>query len=289
MLDIRKLLFPIEFHEKSLEIVRVAGGIARRFGSEIVLLHVIAPESYSERDRKDGRPLQSGDLISEFLRYAEKDLHEPLRAALDGLALKCLVRQGDPANEIVAAAQEESVNLIVMPARGYKGFYRYLIGSVTAKVMHDTDRPVLTAAHLENAANQDLTIKHVLCGVTFSEHSREVLKCAATVAAEFHAKLTIAHVTPNVEAYGPGGDYVDRPWKDELVRSAQELVATIQQQVGVQGEAAVESGNPGVGLSRIARQIGADLLVVGCHNSGGHFGSEGYGIISESPIPVLSV
>jgi nucleotide-binding universal stress UspA family protein len=134
-----------------------------------------------------------------------------------------------------------------------------------------------------------LGINHVLCGVTFSDHSRDVLKCAAKVAAEFQARLTIAHVTPDVEIYGPGGTYVDRGWRDELVGSAQELIVKIQQEVGVKAETAVESGDPGTALSRIAQKIGADLLVVGCHNSGGHLGSNGYGIISESEIPVLSV
>jgi len=289
MLEIRKILFPIEFHETSLRIIRVAAGIARRFHSEIVLLHVIAPESYSPRDWKDGQPLASSDLLGEFIGFAEKDLHESVRSELEDLRVRCMVRQGDPASEIVEVAREESMNLIVMPARGYRGFYRYLIGSVTATVIHETDRPVLTAAHLGQVPNHELGINHVLCGVTFSDHSRDVLKCAAKVAAEFQARLTIAHVTPDVEIYGPGGTYVDRGWRDELVGSAQELIVKIQQEVGVKAETAVESGDPGTALSRIAQKIGADLLVVGCHNSGGHLGSNGYGIISESEIPVLSV
>jgi nucleotide-binding universal stress UspA family protein len=289
MLEIRKILFPIEFHETSLGIIRVAAGIARRFRSGITLLHVIAPESYSPRDWKNGQPLASGDLLGDFIEFAEKDLHESVRPELEALQVRCIVRQGDPANEIVEAAREESMDLIVIPARGYSGFYRYLIGSVTAQVIQDTDRPVLTAAHLERTPNQELGVKHVLCGVTFSEHSREVLQCAAKVAAEFGAKLTIAHVTPDVEMYGPGGTYVDRGWRDELVFSAQELIGKIQRDVGVKAEAAVESGDPGAALHRIAQKIGADLLVAGCHNSGGHLGSNGYGIISESEIPVLSV
>ncbi|MGD0964235.1 MAG: universal stress protein [Candidatus Acidiferrales bacterium] len=288
-MDIRKILFPIEFHETSLRIIGVAASIARRFHSELVLLHVIAPGSYSPRDWKDGQLLESRDLLTEFVGFAEKDLHESVRPELEGLPVRCLVRQGDAAEEIAAVSREESMDLIVMPTRGYTGFYRYLIGSVTAKVIHDTERPVLTAAHLERTPNYEFGVKHVLCGVTFSGHSHEVLKCAAKVAAEFQARLTIAHVTPDVEMYGPGGNYVDRPWKDELVLSAQELIAKIQQQMGVQAETAVDSGDPGIALSRIANRIGADLLVVGCHTSGGHLGSNGYGIISESRIPVLSV
>ena len=289
-MEIRKVLFPVEFHEASLRLIWVAADIVRRFHAQLVILHVVAPESYSARDWKKGRPLASGDLLGELVRYAEQDLRESVQPAVEGLPLRCIVAQGDAASGIIEAARNESVDLIVMATRGNRGFYRHLIGSVTTKVMYETDCPVLTSAHLEKVdAHRELKLDRVLCGVTFSEHSLDVLKCAAQVAAEFQAKLTIAHVTPDVEMYGPGGNYIDRGWKQDLVRSAQELAGRLQQQVGIAAEVAIESGDPGAGLSRIAARTGADLLVVGCHNSGGHFGSNGYGIISQSLVPVLSV
>lgn len=289
MLNVHKILFPIEFHETSLRIFRVAAGIARRFDSEIVLLHVVAPANYSPQDWKGTQPLNSDTLLGELLEYSDRELHSSLRTEIEGLRLKSSIRKGYTASEIVEAARDESIDLIVMPSRGYKGFYRHLMGSVTAKVMHDTDRPVLASAHLETRPDHNVNVKRVLCGVTFSEHSLQVLRCAAKVAAEFQAGLTIAHVTPDVERYGPGGMVVDRGWKDELVLSAQELIAKIQRQADVKGDAAVGSGDPGVVLSQIAQRTGADLIVVGCHDSGGHFGSNVSAIISESQIPVLSV
>jgi nucleotide-binding universal stress UspA family protein len=287
MLDIRKILFPVEFHEASLQILRVACGIARRFNAEIIVLHVVG--TGHDFSPNDDVTLDSGNLLDELVGYAERSLYEPVRQELEGLRVKCMIRKGHAAQEIVEAAREESASVIVMPTRGYKGFYSRLMGSVTAKVMYDADRPVLTAAHLDNLTSRDLTVKHVLCGVTFSEHSREVLRCAASVSAEFQAKLTIAHITPDVEMYGPGGNYIDQNWKKELVLSAQELIASLQRETGVKGEVAVDSGDPGAALSRIAQQVGADLLVAGCHGSGGHFGSHGYEIVSESQVPVLSL
>lgn len=288
MLRIGKILVPVEFHETSLRILAVAGSIARRFHSEIVLLHVVAPESYSQREWKQNRPIGREDLLPELFEYAERDLHESVRPELEGLPLKCVVRNGDASTEIIEALRQEAVDLIVMATHGRKGFYSHLIGSVTAKVMYASDRPVLAAAHFSGLPNPDGT-RHVLCGVTFAEHSQSTLKCAAKIAAEFQAKLTIAHVTPSVDLYGPGGAVVDRRWQDELVHSAEELIARVQQETGVRGESAVESGDPGTGLSKIADCVGADLLVVGCHYSGGHMGTNSYGIIAESKIPVLSV
>jgi nucleotide-binding universal stress UspA family protein len=132
-------------------------------------------------------------------------------------------------------------------------------------------------------------VKHVLCGVTFSDHSRATLRCAAKIAEEFQAKLTIAHVAPDVRLYGPGGMYAEGGWERELIASANELVTRVREETGVTGESAVESGDPGKGLAKIAAQVGADLLVVGAHFGGGHLGANRYSILAESPVPVLSV
>lgn len=288
MLKLGRILLPVEFHETCLRVIGVADSIARRFHSEIVLLHVIAAESYSQQEWKNGRPVMGDALLDELLSYAEKHLHETVRPGLKGLPVKGVVRQGDPSSEIIKVAEEETVDLIAMATRGRTGFYGHLIGSVTAKVMHESDKPVLTGTNFPEVP-QPWNAQHVLCGVTFSEHSLATLKCAGRIANEFQAKLTIAHVTPSVDLYGPGGTYADRRWQQELVASAEELIAKVQEQTGVKGEAAVEGGDPGAGLSKIGVRVGADLLVVGAHFGGGHLGANGYGIIAESKIPVLSV
>jgi nucleotide-binding universal stress UspA family protein len=289
MLEVHKILVPIEFHEATLHVIGAADCIARRFHSGIVLLHVIAPESYSKRDWRNGHPLAPDNLISELFSYAETELHEKLPPDLKGLAVKCIVRQGDASTEIVAAAKDEAVDLIVMPTRGRKGFYGHLIGSVATKVMYESDRPVLTGTNFPEVMSRGWTVKHVLCGVTFSQHSVPTLRCAAAIAAELQAKLTIAHITPDIELYGPGGMYADRNWQNELVRSSEQLISRLQTETGASGDVAVESGDPGIGLNKIAQRVGADLLVVGCHFGGGHFGVNSYGILAESQIPVLSV
>jgi nucleotide-binding universal stress UspA family protein len=287
MLKVRKILLPVEFHETTLRVIGVVDSIARRFGSEIVLLHVLAPESYSKQEWKNGRPVTGEDLLEELFAYAEQ-LGEKL-PGLEGLPVKCVVRRGDASSEIIEAARHELVDLIAMATRGRAGFYGHLIGSVTAKVMHESEAPVLTGTRFPEVPQQGLSVKRVLCGVTFSEHSLATLECAAKIAAEFQAQLSIAHVTPNVDLYGPGGTYAERRWQQELVASGEELIAKVQEQTGVKGEAAVESGDPGAGLSRIADRVSADLLVVGAHFGGGHLGANGHGILAESKIPVLSL
>ncbi|MGA8595805.1 MAG: universal stress protein [Bryobacteraceae bacterium] len=47
--------------------------------------------------------------------------------------------RGDPAAAIVKCAQAEQVDLIMMPTHGYGPYRKFLLGSVTAKVLHDSD------------------------------------------------------------------------------------------------------------------------------------------------------
>jgi len=289
MLVVKKILVPVDFDETSLGIVQLAAGLARRFDADVLLAHVVTPRGYAPPAETPGSGGQSGALLANVDRFEEKDLHESVRKELQGLRLKCLVRKGNAADEIVEMARQEAADLIVMPTHGNDGFYRYLIGSVTAKVIHESDCPVLTGAHLREGPAGPLDVKHVLCGVTYSEHTQVALKWAAKLAEEFKAKLTLGHVTPSLEMYGPGGMYVNHRWGDELIAGAKELLAKLQKESGVTGDTSIESGDPAQGMARIVSRVGADLLVIGGHTSGGRLGSYGYAIISEAGIPVLSV
>lgn len=61
-----------------------------------------------------------------------------------GVEAHAQVRRGDPYRTIQNYAEEEAVDLIVMPTHGRRGVDRYLLGSVTEKIVRTADVPVLT-------------------------------------------------------------------------------------------------------------------------------------------------
>ena len=77
---------------------------------------------------------------------------------------------------------------------------------------------------------------------------------AAQMAAEFGARLTLAHVTAGVEMYGPGGTHVIPELKEELVRYASKEIAKLQQDVGTKAEVIIASGDVHKLLNRAAEQ-----------------------------------
>lgn len=286
-----KILLPVDFPNTSMGVVHQAAFLARHFHSEIILLHVVTPLSYPAGVLEGGHEITGRDLHAEIVKRAQKHLDQSLRPELDGIAVKCLLLKGDPAREIAQTARDEKVDLIVMSTHGYGAFYRFLLGSVTAKVLHDSDCPVWTGGHLEEAPAREFAIHNVLCAVDLSHHSRNTVSRAAEMAAEFGAQITLVHITAGVETYGPGGPYVLPEWKEALVGYAAKEIAKLQQDAGTKADVIIDSGNVHKLLNRAAEQSKGDLLVIGHSPPGGHLGANGsgYAIIRESHIPVLSV
>jgi nucleotide-binding universal stress UspA family protein len=291
MMRIQKILVPVVFADTSRHVVQQAAWLARRFHAEIILLHVVTPLNYPAGVLEGGHEITARDLHAHIVQRARTDLDQALGLELDGIAVSRVLLRGEPAHEIVTTARDQDVDLIVMSTHGYGAFYRFLLGSVTAKVLHECPCPVWTGAHLEEAPAQEFSIRHILCSVDLSEHSRHTASLSAEMAAGLDATLTLVHVTASVETFGPGGSHVDPAWKEIIVGFAAKEMATLQQDAGIKANVIIESGSVPALLNQVAAQTKADVLIIGHSPLRSHLGDNGngYGIIRESHIPVLSV
>jgi nucleotide-binding universal stress UspA family protein len=322
MLNIKKILLPVDFPNSSLPVVHQAAKVAHHFQSEIVILHVVPPQNYATSAQESGSALAGGDLLAVIIQEAQRQNDQSLGPELDGLAIRPMVVKGDPAQAIVQTAAVENADLIMMPSHG-STFNRFLLGSVTAKVLHGSECPVWTGVHVEekesadpakgynplllydavgirhlvhfsgheeeSQPSQEFAIRNILCAVDLGPRSDEAVSWAAAMSTEFAARLTLAHVTASVELWGPGGQYVDEKWKDELVGDASQRIAKLQQHLGIKADVLIGSGDVPTVLNQAAKQTKADLLVTGCYPYGGNLRIRGYAIICAVPIPVLSV
>jgi nucleotide-binding universal stress UspA family protein len=298
MLNIKKILLPVDFPNASVRVVHQAATLAHHFHSEIVMLHVVTAQSHAAGVPEDGPKFAGWDLLAAILkeaekreaekREAEKNLDRSLRRELEGLAIRCVLVKGDPVQAILQTARAEKAELIMMPSHGY-AFNQFLLGSVTAKVLYGTECPVWTGAHVEESPTQEFAIRNVLCAVDLGPRSHKALLWAAQMAAEFGARLTLAHVTASVELWGPGGSYVNPRWKQELVGDAAQQLARLQKDTSVKADVFIGSGDVPKVLSQAVKETKADLLVTECYPYGGNLRIHGYAIICAVPIPVLSV
>jgi nucleotide-binding universal stress UspA family protein len=197
------------------------------------------------------------------------------------------VLEGDPAAKIVEYAHTEGTGIIIMPTHGYGPFRRFILGSNTAKVLHDADCPVWTGVHLEEApAENSASLGQVLCAVDLGPQSSKTLCWAALLAGEFGARLTLMH------AVAAPSDAQDSPWQDRMREAAEAECGRLRQFVNAETEVLVEAGDPATVICRTAARMPADVLVIGRGSAAGVFGrlrTNAYAIIRQSPCPVVSV
>jgi len=272
-----RILLPIDFSERSAGAAHYAGTLACHCHCELVLMHVLVPPQY-EFGAVDIAGSMLAELCRDRLQQAKLDIEEFMPGELAGLNVRRVVLEGDPSGCIVDFAHEEHCDLIVMPTHGYGPFRRFILGSNTAKVLHDADCPVWTGVHLEDApATPSIPIRNVLCAVDLGPQSKKTLQWAAGFAHEFGAKLTLMHALP----CGP-----------DVQLAASEELRMLQVSSGVDADLLVEAGEPSPAICGTAARLKADVVVIGRGSAAGVFGrlrTNAYAIIRQSPCPVVSV
>ena len=290
MFQLENVLFPVDFSSRCRGAARLLDALHANFQLNVTLIHVLPPPhmEYSMADL-------GGGIFQEYTKaredQARKDLEYFLDEELQHYKLNRVLLEGDPARRLVAYAQEHKMNMVVMPTHGYGGFRRFMLGSVTAKVLHDADCPVFTGVHLEDVPDAaDIQIRKVAVALDLSPVSEKVLRWASCFAQKSNADLTVYHVTPSVE--GMSGEYFVPNWRERFAEEAGARIEDLMQKIGIKVPVEMQAGDAVGHVCDMAKKNAADLLVIGRGSSAGVFGrirAHSYGIIRQSPCPVISV
>jgi nucleotide-binding universal stress UspA family protein len=178
-----KILLPVEFSERCRGAARYAEALTSHFQAELVLLHVVMPPHIAYGGAGEAAAYSSvADLVTERIAQSRIELDAFLKDAPPNLRICRMVLEGDPAHKIVEYTHAGKVDLIVMPTHGYGPFRRFLLGSVTAKVLHDVNCPVWTGPHLEKAPQwTSIALRRVACAVDLGAQSLPVLGWGAAI------------------------------------------------------------------------------------------------------------
>jgi len=140
----KRILVAVDGSENSERAAGVAVDMAERFGSELVVLHVVPKVSHAFV------PVRSTLLFREYyseeekaaMRYIDKVIS---RTKSKGVVAKSVVLVSAPsvAEKIVSYAARKGFDLIVIGTRGLEGFRKLLIGSVSSGVIAHAHCPVL--------------------------------------------------------------------------------------------------------------------------------------------------
>jgi nucleotide-binding universal stress UspA family protein len=284
MPDLKKLLMPVDFSDRSEGLARYAQEIASRFCSQIILLHVENDPLIGGRPADQGHP--PGSI--EHKLWLKKRLDSHLKEDLPSAAVTRIVTEGDPAGRIVEVALAEQVDLILMATTGHRALRQLLWGSVLAKVIQDSNCPVWTGVHLTDAPPRDrLSFKRVACAVDLGPQTRSALSWASEFASAFGALLSVVHV-----AKSAASEQVELPSQGPEPRVARYARAELEyllDDMKIKADIATGAGSAPALIHEFALQLEADVLVIGRCPSSSWLHSDTYTIIRESHCPVVSV
>lgn len=296
MTGITRILCPVDLSEPSRRALEHAAALARRHKAQLTVLHVDnAPPPVAVSGLPGAVPLrprtEPDDVVPQVRQFCEL-----ARGPADS-PLEIVVLQGYPARTITEQAQTINADLLVIGTHGRGGFDRFLLGSVTEKVMRSTDVPVLTVPPPARPPAAGL-YNTIVCPVDFSDASTRALEYALSFAKEADARLVLLHVVePFPEQLQAAS--IAHLERDDRVRLVEETTRLVAQAVPEQARAwcnpeiHVAFGKASQEIVRMAADCSADLIVLGVHGRGAIdrwiFGSTTPRVIRESASPVLTV
>jgi nucleotide-binding universal stress UspA family protein len=281
----RKILFATDFSESCWAMVPQVQDMARRCNAQVILLHAFyAVHGYNLAEclspaSGPGVPVPYVEPVARIRDQNLKRL-ERLREQFAGLDCELVMDDGDPAAVIRKITEQEKADLIMMPTRGLGVFRRLVLGSVTAKVLHDVRCAVFTSAHeLDSAISRPAGYRRIICAVEFNDEAFVVLQTAEAFAQMSGAHLAIVHIR-QTRWTAPSDGKTDRE------------INAFSRHIGIDAPVHVLDADVAAGIRRLALEDHADLVVVGRGNDQAAIArlwSDLYEIIRESPCPVLSV
>jgi universal stress protein A len=143
MTSFKYILCPTDFSEPSYEGLKYAIELAKQFGAELGIAHVLPVMPPLPPD--PNYVLE----VPEYERALHLDAEQKLSALTEEripkeIRVRTLIGHGDAGYEIVRIARDESADLIVIATHGLTGWHHLIFGSVAERVVRSAACPVLT-------------------------------------------------------------------------------------------------------------------------------------------------
>ena len=142
MIDIHRILCPVDFSEPSRRALAHAVTLARWYRARLTVLHAYHVMPLAPMAPEMSPALALPAEVREQLRGELERFAEP--AGADAVPVEFAVVEGSAAREILRRAQDDPTDLIVIGTHGRSGFERFMLGSVTEKILHRASCAVLT-------------------------------------------------------------------------------------------------------------------------------------------------
>ncbi len=310
------IIVPLDGSDASRQVLPYARSIAKTVGATLRLIGVLEPLNRVDNLSRMGSgaqnaPMSQSELVlSEDWRALVGGLRREARERLDaaaeeirsqGIETTVELLEGEAAEQIIAAGNRAGESLIAMSTHGRSGIGRWMLGSVTDKVVKHTATPVLIIRAQREAPPDDVALSRVVLPLDGSELAERAIPHAVAFANAFGTGITILRSSsPTAYGFGYADYYAAQTYTDissEVLSDVRDYVTSAVGRIQGMGVTSVEErtpeGNPG---AAIIDEVGDDrtkLVVMTTHGRTGVgrwvLGSVTDRVIQHSAGPVMVI
>ena len=284
MLPFRKILFPVDYSEPCQAAVPHVKAMVEIYEAELSLLHAygLGPIAYSELMVADP------NWPEQIRPIEEKRLRKFAGEMFPDETVESFVDQGEAGTVIHDYVQHQGTDLVMIPAQGHGPLRRFLLGSTTAKVLHDVSAAVWTGTASSLTCRP--VYKSIVCALDESDEAEAVLRAAVAFARPFGAQLYLVH---SVELPSMALEIDISSFRRAIIESADAKLRELKGKVGIDAPHTVTDEIMTAGVRKEALRVNADLVIAGRGKSQrllmSGVWSRLYALIQEAPCPVLSI
>lgn len=283
----KKILCPVDFSEYSILALRYASALARDNDATLIVYHSI-PDLTPAISYLEGAFLLT--VSDALINNAKSTLESWVKKYVTpDLAVEKIVGKGNPAESIVDTSRKEKVDLLVMGTHGVTGYERFLMGSVTNRVLHKSSVPVLvvskTSHHFiyENDKSP-VQIKRIVCPLDFDNNNLWTIGIALSFARKYDSEMIFLHVINRKQ---------NSNWRELEKHALTKLKAlaapVVDEKISV--KFLVLSGEPVDVILKTEEEENADLVIMGHHTRNPideiFLGSIARRVVTNSSRPIL--
>jgi nucleotide-binding universal stress UspA family protein len=257
----KKILVPLDGSQLSQRALEPALELSRQTGAELLLVRVPTADtlSFAVSEAKQREIAQDALVYLETIRQSNDQPQ---------LNIRTEVLDGDVASAIVDAARAEQVDLIVMSTHGYSGLTRWVLGSVTEKVLRSAPCPVMAI----RAARR---LQRSLITLDGSPLAERAIEPGLSLAQSLKIEVTLLRCVPYIATNGELDEHergLSRRLQEDLISEAKEYLqarsaSSAHSDLAI--KTAVQIGSPADSILEYIETYGIDLIVMATHGRTG--------------------
>ena len=283
---LRNLLYLSDFSDASEFAIPYVLNLARKYEARVYALHALMPAVAPDPDAMI-------DALESMEETAQTGMQK-LEAQLIGVDHSMILSRGESVWSCVRTAlRDQNADLLILGTHGRTGSLKQMMGSVAEEIFRKSQVPVLTIGPSTRVgAHSGGSFHSVLYATDFNPEAEAALPYAISLAQENQAKLNLLHVLPK-----PGtrpGPVQPRETVADAMHHLQRLVPS-GAAMWCRPEAIVKFGETSDRILTTAREVAADLIVMGARDPGvrlgevTHFeGGIAHRVVVNAPCPVLT-